>query len=269
MAAGGGDIDQAISLAAAVELVHSATLVHDDINDHSLTRRGKVSVHAQWGRTFALLTGDYLFTKVYELMAPYDARLNTIMAAACVRLVEGETLQASAAKDGQIDRETYLQIISLKTASLFEASARMGALLANSDAEIAGKLAQFGYHLGMAFQIVDDVLDIIGSEDAMGKPVGRDLVQGSGAVLAQNGQSLRAKIAGADGSADPLNAMIARLRNSGAVEAALSQAREMAQKMLAGLSQTCLSRQLGMNLMPSLTLSSSASARLEAIIYRD
>src|SRR5690606_19769717 len=122
LAAGGQELEEVVPLAAAVELVHTATLVHDDINDHSLTRRGKITVHARWGRTFALLTGDYLFAKVYEMMAPYGARLNSLMADATVQLVEGETLQAAAAKSGQMNRETYKEIITRKTASLFQAS---------------------------------------------------------------------------------------------------------------------------------------------------
>ncbi|MCP5096543.1 MAG: polyprenyl synthetase family protein, partial [Chloroflexi bacterium] len=104
LAAGGQEIADVVPIAAAVEMVHTATLVHDDINDHSLTRRGKVTVHARWGRTFALLTGDYLFTKVYEMMAPYGATLNVIMSDACTKLVEGETLQAAAAKSGSMGR---------------------------------------------------------------------------------------------------------------------------------------------------------------------
>ncbi|MCZ7666161.1 MAG: polyprenyl synthetase family protein [Chloroflexi bacterium] len=180
LAAGGTDVEAVVPLAAAVELVHTATLVHDDINDHSLTRRGKIAVHARWGRTFALLTGDYLFTKVYELMAPYGVEPNIIIADACTRLVEGETLQAAAAKSGEIDRETYKQIISLKTASLFEASARLGALLAGGDEEVIEALAGYSYNLGLTFQIVDDILDIIGDAEAMGKPTGLDLHQGRG-----------------------------------------------------------------------------------------
>jgi octaprenyl-diphosphate synthase len=133
LAAGGEDLEEAVPLAAAVELIHTATLVHDDINDHSLTRRGKITVHARWGRTFALLAGDYLFAKVYEMMAPYGALYNQIMAKATVELVEGETLQAAAAKSGQMDRETYKRIIDLKTASLFRAAATTGALLAGAD----------------------------------------------------------------------------------------------------------------------------------------
>ena len=117
LACGGERVGEVGALGAAVELVHTATLVHDDINDHSDFRRGKVAVHARWGRTFALLTGDYLFTKVYELMAPFGNPFNVMMSQACVKLVEGETLQAQAAKSGNIDRETYKTIIARKTAS--------------------------------------------------------------------------------------------------------------------------------------------------------
>ncbi|MFT7585440.1 MAG: geranylgeranyl pyrophosphate synthase, partial [Cellvibrionaceae bacterium] len=94
LACGGEDMSKVYDLAAAVEMVHTATLVHDDINDHSDFRRGKVAVHKKWGRTFALLAGDFLFTKVYELMAPYGNPYNVMMSQACVKLVEGETLQA-------------------------------------------------------------------------------------------------------------------------------------------------------------------------------
>ena len=226
LAAGGTDLDEVVPLAAAIELVHTATLVHDDINDHSLTRRGKISVHARFGRTFALLTGDYLFTKVYELMAPYGSRYNKIMADACVSLVEGETLQAAAAKAGTINQETYKVIITRKTASLFGAAASMGTSLAGGDDALAKKLSDYGYNLGLAFQIVDDILDIVGDPDLMGKPVGSDLVQGAGALIAQNGKKglSPANIS----NPDPIDEYIARLRDSGAVEVAFAQANEWA-----------------------------------------
>src|SRR5205085_9772011 len=124
--------EKAVPLSAAIELVRTATLVHDDINDHGTTRRGRVTVNERWGRTFALLTGDFLFTKVYELMAPYKD-LNIALAEATVALVEGETLQASAVKDNNFTREVYYRIIALKTAALFKASASLGAQLADAD----------------------------------------------------------------------------------------------------------------------------------------
>ena len=231
LAAGGADIESVISLAAAVEMVHTATLVHDDINDHSLTRRGKITVHARWGRTFALLTGDYLFTKVYELMAPYGTEPNVIIADACTKLVEGETLQAAAAKSGGIDRETYKQIISLKTASLFDASARLGALLAGADENTVEALAEYAYNLGLTFQIVDDILDIIGDAEAMGKPTGLDMSQNRGVMAAQNGgeDAVTAVVElEAVEETDPFKLMMQNLRESGAVEVARFQAEEMA-----------------------------------------
>jgi octaprenyl-diphosphate synthase len=232
LAAGGQDIAQAVPLAAAVELVHTATLVHDDINDHSLTRRGRITVHARWGRTFALLTGDYLFTKVYEMMAPYGDHYNVIMADACVKLVEGETLQAAAAKAGTIDQETYRQIIGRKTASLFEAAARMGANLGGMHDELAVKaLGEYAYNLGLAFQITDDVLDIVGDPETLGKPVGNDFVQGAGFVAAQNGRRHGGGAAIAEAEEqDPIRAMMTELRESGAVELARAQARERARR---------------------------------------
>ncbi len=237
LAAGGHDLAQVVPIAAAIELVHTATLVHDDINDHSLTRRGKVTIHARWGRTFALLTGDFLFARVYEMMAPYGADFNVIMSTACVKLVEGETLQAAAAKAGRMDRETYKQIIALKTASLFEAAAQMGSMLGGAAPDVVDALRCYGYNLGLAFQIVDDVLDIVGDAAAMGKPTGIDVAHGMGVLVAQNGQNQAAAPAAVAAPAvdNPVDALMARLRSSGAVEVAWIQAREMAQRARAAL----------------------------------
>ncbi len=233
LAAGGQTLQEAVGLAAAIELVHTATLVHDDINDHSLTRRGKPTVHARWGRTFALLTGDYMFAKVYEMMAPYGSPYNEIMSQAAVRLVEGETLQAAAAKAGTMGRETYKQIIGLKTASLFEAAARMGATLATKDEGVIEALSEYAYNLGLTFQIVDDILDIIGDPEALGKPVGLDVVQNRGVMAVQNGENVmraEAGVATVVAEMDPLQKMMANLRESGAVEIARMQAHEVARR---------------------------------------
>jgi geranylgeranyl pyrophosphate synthase len=212
-------------------MVHTATLVHDDINDHSLTRRGKATVHSVWGRTFALLTGDYLFTKVYELMAPYGPDYNIIMAQATTRLVEGETLQAHAAKQGEIDRHTYKKIIALKTASLFEASAHMGAKLATDDENIIAALSSYAYNLGVTFQLVDDILDVTGDPEELGKPVGTDVLQGRGVLAVKNGMSggegdVATAVAVETAVQDPIEQMMARLRDSGALELARLQAEE-------------------------------------------
>jgi geranylgeranyl pyrophosphate synthase len=235
LAAGGQNVQHVIPMSAAIEMVHTATLVHDDINDHSLTRRGQITVHARWGRTFALLAGDYLFTKVYEMMAPYPPEYNVIMAEACTRLVEGETLQAAAAKAGNMDRETYKTIISRKTASLFEAAARMGAMLADADEDLVEALATYAYNLGLTFQIVDDILDIVGDPETLGKPVGTDLAQNRGVMATQNGTLAVKETAVAELEDDPIARMIANLRESGAVEIARLQAEETASRARAAL----------------------------------
>jgi geranylgeranyl pyrophosphate synthase len=183
-AVGGTTPEEAAPIAAAVELVHTASVVHDDINDHGIVRRGRPSINALWGRTFALLTGDFLFTKVYELMAPHKD-LNIILAEATVALVEGETLQASAVKENNFTREVYNQIIALKTAALFRAAGELGARLANGTQEQINALANFGYNIGLAFQIVDDVLDLTGDTEQLGKTAGIDLEQGRGFASAQ------------------------------------------------------------------------------------
>lgn len=235
LAAGGQDVQRVIPMSAAIEMVHTATLVHDDINDHSLTRRGQITVHARWGRTFALLAGDFLFTKVYEMMAPYPSEFNVIMADACTKLVEGETLQAAAAKAGKMDRETYKTIISRKTASLFEAAARMGAMLANGDEELVEALAAYAYNLGLTFQIVDDILDIIGDPETLGKPVGTDIAQNRGVMATQNGGLAVKETAVAEMDDDPIARMMSNLRESGAVEIARIQAQETAERARAAL----------------------------------
>ena len=183
-AAGGAELECIVPVAAAVELVHTASVVHDDINDHGVVRRGRPSVNSIWGRTFALLTGDFLFTCVYSLMAPYHD-LNIILSNATTALVEGETLQAAAVRSGEFTRESYMQIIGRKTAALFSAGARLGAELAAAPPEQIEALANFGYNIGLAFQITDDILDLTADEAQLGKTAGVDLSQGKGVASVQ------------------------------------------------------------------------------------
>lgn len=237
-AAGGQDIALVVPVAAAVELVHTASVVHDDINDHGTLRRGRPSVNAIWGRTFALLTGDFLFTKVYELMAPYKD-MNIILAEATVALVEGETLQASAAKEGKLSREIYYEIIALKTAALFKAGARLGAELAKASSEQADALANYGYNVGLAFQITDDILDLIGDAERLGKTAGIDLSQGKGvgSVYTTNGGEgvAIAEQQDTDEENDPLAAIKRRLLQGDAIEKAHLQAQMLVQQAIASL----------------------------------
>jgi len=200
LAAGGEDVVEAAAPAAAVELMHTASVVHDDINDHGVIRRGRPSVNAKWGRTFALLTGDFLFTAVYQVMAPYG-ELNAILANAATALVEGETLQAWAVKNNEFTSENYMRIIALKTAALFQAAAEMGARMATDDEEVINALSQYAYNVGLAFQIVDDILDIVGDEETLGKTSGIDLEQGRGFAAVDEDdpmESVKRKLMGGD-----------------------------------------------------------------------
>ncbi|MBN1121495.1 MAG: polyprenyl synthetase family protein [Anaerolineae bacterium] len=238
-AVGGDDLSSAIPVATAIELVHTATLVHDDINDHGIVRRGRETINELWGRTFALLTGDYLFAKVYELMAPYDG-LNGTLAEATVALVEGETLQAAAVADDTLTRETYQQIVAKKTASLFRASAMLGAELAGADWHTVDALGEYGFFLGLAFQIVDDLLDLTGDAELMGKSAGIDLAQGKGvgAAIAHdsgNGHHYRPEMADEGAvvaiaeNPDPYEEIKRRLITGGAVD----EGHQMAQVLAA------------------------------------
>jgi geranylgeranyl pyrophosphate synthase len=186
LANGGTDMEYAAKPAAAVELMHTASVVHDDINDHGVLRRGRPSVNAIWGRTFALLTGDFLFTSVYALMAPYP-NLNGILSRAATALVEGETLQAQAVKNNNFTSDVYARIIALKTAALFEAGTEMGARMAGASEDEVQRMRRYGYNIGLAFQIIDDILDIVGDEEKLGKTAGIDIAQGRGfASVADN-----------------------------------------------------------------------------------
>ncbi|NJL56300.1 polyprenyl synthetase family protein [bacterium] len=180
LANGGTDIQPILSAAAALELVHTASVVHDDINDHGVMRRGRPSVNQIWGRTFALLTGDFLFTKVYELMADYGPALNSVFSEATTALVEGETLQAAAVKEGNLNREIYMKIIALKTAALFKAGGMIGAMLAKANPQAIDAMGRYGYNIGLAFQIVDDILDLTADAEQLGKTAGLDAQQGKG-----------------------------------------------------------------------------------------
>jgi len=242
-ASGGSTLAEAIPVAAAVELVHTATLVHDDINDHGLLRRGRPTINARWGRTFALLTGDFLFTKVYQLMAPYG-KLNEEFAQATVALVEGETLQAAAAKDGQLDRETYMRVIAKKTAVLFSMAAKIGAMLAKGTDTQYEALSQYGFNLGLAFQIVDDILDLIADSHKLGKTAGIDVAQGRGFATAvaheqhANGHSTAATVAVLEApnvSPDPMAAFKAKLMKGNYIQEGRQQAEQLAQLALMAL----------------------------------
>ena len=230
LALGGDDLARVAQPAAAVELMHTASVVHDDINDHGIMRRGRPSVNAIWGRTFALLTGDFLFTAVYELMAPYR-ELNIDLARAATALVEGETLQASAVKNNQFTRDVYMRIIALKTAALFRAAAAIGAKLAQAQPSEIEALADYGFKLGLAFQITDDILDILADEDSLGKTSGLDLAQGRGVAVALHAGNGN----GSAQAADPLESIKRKMLEGDTLDKAREEAAMLVEAAISSL----------------------------------
>ncbi|HEY5606303.1 MAG TPA: polyprenyl synthetase family protein, partial [Thermoplasmata archaeon] len=161
-ALGGKDVRQAVDLAAALELIHSATLIHDDINDGGEMRRGRLAAYRKFGLQNALVTGDFLFVKAFGIGGKFDADIVELTANACAALAEGEIRQKRHAYDSGVSREEYLDIIRRKTAMPIMAGAKIAGLLAGARLEHVEAAGDYGLNLGIAFQIVDDILDVIG-----------------------------------------------------------------------------------------------------------
>ena len=168
-----------IKLAAAIEFIHTATLLHDDVVDESFQRRGKPTANILWDNQSSVLVGDYLFSKSFQLMVETDSlQVLSILADASSTISEGEILQLSAVKNIKTDESAYFKIIEGKTAALFAAATEVGAVISNVERKKADALANFGKALGISFQITDDLLDYVGSEEVLGKNIGDDFKEG-------------------------------------------------------------------------------------------
>lgn len=166
-------------MAAAVEFIHTATLLHDDVVDESDLRRGRGTANAVFGNAASVLVGDYLYSRAFEMMVDVDSmRIMQIMSGATTVIAEGEVLQLLNIHDPDVSEARYLQVVRFKTAKLFEAAAEAGAVLAGGSAAQQEAAAAYGRHIGTAFQLVDDVLDYNGDVGALGKNVGDDLREG-------------------------------------------------------------------------------------------
>ena len=178
-ACGADQRDRPVTLAAVAEMMHAATLIHDDIVDHSAMRRGRPSANARWGADVSVLVGDFLYSRAIQiLVADGDMRILQAFADATVCMTEGEVLQLQLLRDLKISEADYLRIVTGKTAALMSAAARVGALVGGAPIPTVEALAAFGLNLGIGFQLVDDALDYVAREERLGKPVGSDFREG-------------------------------------------------------------------------------------------
>lgn len=176
---GGKRVDDIVDIATAIELIHTATLLHDDIIDGGEIRRGKDSAYKKFGLKATLVAGDFLFIKAFESAGKFDDTVVQWTADACTHLTEGEILQGLFNRNTEVTVQDYLEIIKRKTASLFQTGARIGAYLAGASAPLVEEMGQYGLNLGIAFQMIDDVLDVVGHRELLGKPTGMDLRDGN------------------------------------------------------------------------------------------
>jgi len=168
-----------IAMAAVIEFIHTATLLHDDVVDGSLLRRGRETANNLWGNEAAVLVGDFLYSRSFQLMVEVkNFKILKIIADATNTIAEGEVLQLLNQHNPETSEQSYLHVIRSKTAKLFESAAEIGAVLANSPPHIQSALAQYGQHLGTAYQLIDDILDYQITESQSGKSVGTDLAEG-------------------------------------------------------------------------------------------
>jgi octaprenyl-diphosphate synthase len=171
--------DRAVLNAAVVEFIHTATLVHDDIIDEADTRRGRLAAHSRWGNDVTVLLGDYLYIRSMAMALTQDTlEVVRLLCDVTLRMIEGELYQLTKTGDAAITEEEHFEIIRRKTAYLFSGCAEIGGLLGQCTADQRGALREYGFNLGIAFQIVDDVLDYTADETALGKPIGGDLREG-------------------------------------------------------------------------------------------
>jgi octaprenyl-diphosphate synthase len=213
-------------MAAVVEFIHTATLLHDDVVDESALRRGRNTANAMFGNAASVLVGDFLYSRAFQMMVSVDnMRVMRVLSDATNVIAEGEVLQLMNCHDADVDEARYLQVIRYKTAKLFEAAAQLGAILGGGSEEIERGLADYGMHLGTAFQIIDDVLDYSGAEAETGKHLGDDLAEGKPTLpliyVMQHGTAEQAALvrnAIEQGGRDDFTAVLAVVRSSGALD---------------------------------------------------
>jgi octaprenyl-diphosphate synthase len=233
-------------LAAVVEFIHTATLLHDDVVDESSLRRGRDTANALFGNAASVLVGDFLYSRAFQMMVAVDEmRVMRVLSDATNVIAEGEVLQLMNCHDADVDEKRYMQVIHYKTAKLFEAAAQLGAILGHAEPTVEAAMAAYGMHLGTAFQLIDDVLDYSGQEAMTGKHLGDDLAEGKPTLpliyVMQNGTSAQAacvRQAIEMGGRDDFPAVLKAIHESGALDYARQVAANEA--ALARVSLNCL-----------------------------
>ncbi len=218
--------EQRFNLAAVVEFIHTATLLHDDVVDDSAMRRGNATANEKFGNPASVLVGDFLYSRAFQMMVnAQDMRIMAVLADATNVIAEGEVLQLMNMHNAGLDEAGYLHVIRSKTAKLFEASARVGAILAGASSTLEETCAQYGQALGTAFQVIDDVLDYAGDAELLGKNLGDDLREGKATLplicaMQRGSPEQRAVIANAieAGAVDMLEQVVAIVRETGALQ---------------------------------------------------
>ena len=231
---------QRFNIAAVIEFIHTATLLHDDVVDESTLRRGRPTANESFGNPASVLVGDFLHSRAFQMMVDADdMRIMQILSEATNIIAEGEVLQLMNTHDASLSEAGYLQVIRSKTAKLFEASTRLAAVLSRSTPEIEAACADYGQALGTAFQVIDDVLDYDGNAGEMGKNLGDDLREGKVTLpliiaMQRGSQEQRELIRQAieAGATDELGTVIDIVRQTGALEATRQAAAEQAQQAI-------------------------------------
>jgi len=232
-----------LDLAAIIEFIHTATLLHDDVVDVSALRRGRPTANAEWGNAPSVLVGDFLYSRAFQMMVAIgNMEIMAILSNTTNVISEGEVQQLVNAKNPDLDEASYFDVIHKKTAALFEGACETAAVLADASCEHRNQLRRYGYHLGLAFQLIDDALDYEGSADALGKNVGDDLAEGKSTLplieaMKRGNPEQAALIANAirEGGVEQLDPIIAIVHSCGALQYTNQCAREQADLAIACL----------------------------------
>lgn len=227
-----------IPLAAVIEFIHTATLLHDDVVDNSELRRGNATANAKWGNAPSVLVGDFLYSRAFQIMVEIGSmEVMQVISHATTIIAEGEVLQLLNQRNPDINEDAYLQVVLGKTAMLFEAATEVGAILAGASTEDRESLRKYGQHLGIAFQIVDDLLDYLSDSETLGKNVGDDLAEGKTTMplihaMRVGNDEDKALIRNAirKGGLDDLTPILEIVHNNGSVDYTRSQAHDQIDK---------------------------------------